>query len=230
MPNFKDLEKSIHISFKNKALLRQAFIHRSYLNENRGKNLESNERLEFLGDAVLELATSKFLFRKLPQQPEGELTSLRSSLVKTSTLATVARDLHLGDYLKMSKGEEQSGGRDNPSLLANTVEALIGAIYLDQGLSSAQIFTRDHLFGRLKKIMELNLHRDFKSTLQEKIQAQGKNTPTYHTIKETGPDHKRKFTIEVRVENTSLGTGTGASKQIAEQNAAQRALDKLEEK
>ena len=218
---------SLDITFKNQKLLAQAFIHRSYLNEAKQPGLESNERLEFLGDAVLELITSEYLYLQLPDKPEGELTNLRSSLVKTATLSQVALELELGQYLKMSHGEEQGGGRTNLSLLANTVEALIGAIYLDQGISAANHFAAQHIFSRLEQIIAKNLHHDYKSTLQEKIQAQGRATPTYHLVSEIGPDHHKEFTIEVKVDQQSLGIGRGASKQKAESSAAKNALEKL---
>lgn len=227
MSDFSQLQTSIGISFKNKSLLAQAFIHRSYLNENRGKKLQSNERLEFLGDAVLELATSEFLFQKLTHQPEGELTSLRSSLVKTGTLASTADKLKLGSYLKMSRGEAAGGGKTNETLLANTFEALIGAIYLDQDFTQAEKFLNTYLFPQLKTILENNLHHDFKSTLQEKVQAQGQPTPQYQTVKAIGPDHQKIFTITVLINGKIMGRGQGSSKQRAQQDAAQAALKKL---
>ncbi len=230
MPSLSDLESIIGITFTDKGLLEQAFNHRSFLNENKGKFFSSNERLEFLGDAVLELTTSEFLFHELPQKPEGELTSLRSSLVKTETLASVARELNLGIYLKMSKGEEQTGGRTNASLLANTVEALIGAIYLDQGFTASRHFAQKYIFVKLPQILRLNLYRDFKSTLQETVQAQGKTTPVYETLSAVGPDHHKVFTISAIVDGHTLGQGTGPSKQKAEQAAAAAALEKIQRK
>lgn len=225
--NLKPLQSTIGITFKNPAFLEQAFIHRSYLNETKQRGLGSNERLEFLGDAVLELVTSRYLYTSLPQKPEGELTNLRSSLVKTETLAAIAKDLNLGKFLQMSRGEEQGGGRSNVSLLANTVESLIGAIYLDQGIDSVDQFAGKYIFPRLSEIVAKNLHHDHKSTLQEIIQAQGQPTPTYHVVSEIGPDHQKLFTVEVKVETKSLGTGTGSSKQKAESAAAKQALDNI---
>ncbi len=230
MPSLSTLESTLNLTFTDKNLLEQAFNHRSFLNENKGKFLASNERLEFLGDAVLELATSEFLYNELPQKPEGELTSLRSSLVKTETLSSVARQLNLGLFLKMSKGEEQTGGRTNASLLANTVEALIGAIYLDQGFAASCNFAQKYIFIKLPQILRLNLHRDFKSTLQETVQAQGKTTPVYETLSAIGPDHHKVFTIKVVVDGKTLGQGTGPSKQKAEQAAAASALEKIQRK
>ncbi len=229
MPH-KNLLSQLGFTFKNPILLERAFIHRSYLNETKNQNLESNERLEFLGDAVLELIVSEHLFISLPDQPEGELTNLRSSLVKTDTLASVAKDLNLGSYLKMSKGEEQGGGRSNTGLLANTVEALIGAIYLDQGISAAEMLAKQFILSKLPEIIAKNLHRDFKSTLQEKIQALGQATPTYQLVSEIGPDHQKVFTIEVTIEGKSLGIGKGPSKQKAETMAAKAALENLSQK
>lgn len=222
--DFLKLEKSLDLTFKDKSLLAQAFIHRSYLNEAQGRNLESNERLEFLGDAVLELAVSEFLFRQLPRQPEGELTALRSSLVKTDTLARVAEKLKLGLYLKMSRGEKLGGGKTNKSLLANTTEALLGAIYLDQGMSKATVVVDTFLLPELSTIISLGLHRDFKSTLQEKVQSQGLPTPEYSVLSEVGPDHQKTFVVQVRVGGEIWGEGSGSSKQRAETQAARHAL------
>ncbi len=216
--------KSLQSSFKNKQLFEQAFIHRSYLNENRKNTLKSNERLEFLGDAVLELATSLYLFKKYPKKPEGELTALRSALVKTETLAQVASDLKLGINLKMSRGEARSGGQTNSSLLANTTEAVIGAIYLDQGFEAASKFISYHVFPHLKQILKLGLYKDFKSTLQETIQSKGHPTPEYKTISSSGPDHHKTFKVKVLVEDKTLATGIGPSKQKAQQDAAKNAL------
>jgi len=222
-----DLQKTINIQFKNSDLLSKAFVHRSFLNETKNQ-IQSNERLEFLGDAVLELATSRHLFQTFPQKPEGELTNLRSSLVKTDTLAQVASQLKLGDYLKMSRGEKNSGGQTNTSLLANTLEALIGAIYLDQGFDTAQKFISQFLFPKLDNIIKLGLHHDFKSTLQESVQSQGKPTPIYRTVETSGPDHQRTFTVQVKVSQKTLGIGKGASKQRAQQAAAKNALKNIE--
>lgn len=223
----KKLQEDLKLTFKDPSLLERAFTHRSYLNEHKQQALKSNERLEFLGDAVLELAVSSYLYRKMPNKPEGELTALRSSLVKTETLHQVAVKLSLGKHLKMSRGELASGGKTNTGLLANTVEAVIGAIYLDRGFEAAETFISTHILPKLKKIISLNLHHDFKSTLQEKVQSQGLPTPIYRTVDETGPDHLRKFNIEVTVNSKPLGTGTGLSKQKAQQQAARDALAKM---
>lgn len=213
----------------NNKILKKAFTHRSYLNETEQRGLESNERLEFLGDAVLELAVSQFLFDKFPDKPEGELTALRAALVKTSTLADVANSLNFGDQLMMSRGETQTGGRENPSLLANTFEAVIGAIYLDSDFSHVTNFLKKHLFIKIDNILEKNLHRDFKSLFQELVQSKGHPTPSYKLIEESGPDHDKTFTMALMVGDTQIALGTGKSKQLSQQEAAKKGLAKLEE-
>lgn len=216
-----------NLKFKNPNLLQQAFIHRSYLNEHKQNDLQSNERLEFLGDAVLELITSLYLFDKFPQKPEGELTALRSALVKTETLYAVAQKLELGKHLKMSRGEKRTGGQTNPSLLANTVEAVIGAIYLDQGFEASNQFISIHIFPYLQDILNKGLYRDYKSSLQEIVQSQNQATPEYQTISAVGPDHNKTFKVKVLINHKALAIGTGASKQKAQQAAAQKALEKF---
>lgn len=211
-------------TFKDPTLLAQALTHRSAVNEKLG--VVSNERLEFLGDAVLELATTMFLYQKLPQEPEGVLTSFRSALVKRSMLARVAKQLDLGLKLTMSKGEEQMGGRENPALLENTFEAFVGALFKDQGFDVCYRFLNEVLFVQFEEISAKNLQRDHKSQLQETIQAQGKPTPTYKTLEESGPDHKKTFTVAVMVGKERLGIGSGKSKQEASQMAAKDALEK----
>ncbi|MBD3279703.1 MAG: ribonuclease III, partial [Candidatus Pacebacteria bacterium] len=178
--------------FQNLDLLVTALTHRSALNEREASGTtaqESNERLEFLGDAVLELITTEFLFEKFPQDPEGMLTAYRSALVKTSTLAAAAQELKLGEKMYLSKGEEATGGRENESLLADTFEAVIGALYLDQSYQAVKEFLEQHLFVKFKKIKTQRLYKDPKSLLQETVQAQGSNTPIYQVVSETGPDH-----------------------------------------
>jgi ribonuclease III len=213
--------------FKDSLLLKTALTHRSSLNEGISPASESNERLEFLGDAILELATTEFLFEKFPSEPEGVLTAYRSSLVKTTTLAEVAQELNLGQKLYMSKGEEATGGRNNPGLLADTTEAIIGAIYLDQGYEATKKFLKENLFNKFDQIKEQKLYQDSKSLLQEIVQSKGFEAPVYKVTKEDGPDHDKKFTIEVLVNSKPTGTGVGKSKQLAQQAAAQEALDKL---
>jgi len=216
------------LPIKNQKLFDTALTHRSYLNEN-PKVKQHNERLEFLGDAVLELIVSSFLFDQYPGKPEGWLTALRAALVKTTTLAEIAKNLKLGEELRLSRGEEQGGGRQNPSLLANTFEAVIGAIYLDSGYDTAQQFIATHLFPETKNIIDQQLLKDYKSLFQEAIQSQNEPTPTYKVIKASGPDHNKTFIIKVFVCNKPWGRGTGKSKQEAEQQAAKKALETLEE-
>lgn len=216
------------IPVKNEKLLTKAFTHRSYLNESGEEFNESNERLEYLGDAVLELAVSEFLFKKFTDKPEGELTSLRAALVKTTTLAKASQRISLGEKLLMSRGEEQTGGRENQSLLANTFEAVIGAIYLDSGFKTVVTFLEANLFPFIDEIIANNLHRDYKSTFQELVQAEGHPTPTYKVVGEQGPDHDKIFTVALMVGTATIATGTGKSKQLAQQQAAQLGLEKLE--
>lgn len=212
--------------FTDQQLLTQALTHRSALNEPHLKVTESNERLEFLGDAVLELIATDYLFKHFPDQPEGVLTAYRSALVKTTSLAKVAETLGIGESILMSKGEEAGGGRTNESLLADTFEALTGALYLDQGLSAAEAFLTQHLFITLPEILKRKLYQDAKSSLQETVQARGLPTPTYEVLEEKGPDHDKVFTITVLVGDTVVGTGSGKSKQAAQQEAAQNALER----
>lgn len=216
-------------NFKNKSLLEQAFTHRSYLNELRAKkdvgSIDSNERLEFLGDSIIAFLTSEFLYKKFPNLAEGKLTNLRSFLVKTQTLSKVARELSLGQYLKLSRGE-QNAGPNNPTLLANTFEAVVGAIFLDSGLYRVKTFLREVLFPKIYQ--GLVNYKDNKSLLQENVQKDKKATPIYDVLKTEGPDHKRIFTVGVFVERKLLGKGRGASKQEAEQEAAKAALQNLE--
>ena len=214
---------------KNPDLLTKALTHRSYLNETSDQKIsESNERLEFLGDAVLELIVSEYLFDKFPDKPEGELTSLRAALVKTTTLAKISRKLQLGEKLLMSRGEAQTGGRDNQGLLANTFEAIIGAIYLDSNISTVKKFLAENLFTELTEIIENNLHRDYKSTFQEIVQGYGHPTPSYEVTDEEGPDHEKIFTVALMVSDKKIAIGKGKSKQLAQQQAAQKGLEKLD--
>jgi len=218
----------MNIPVNDKKLLEKAFTHRSFLNESGNEYNESNERLEYLGDAVLELAVSEFLYEKFPDKPEGELTSLRAALVKTTTLASVARKLDLGSNLLMSKGEEQTGGRENQGLLANTFEAVIGAIYLDSGFKTVVTFLEKQLFVLVDEIIANDLHKDFKSTFQEIVQADGHPTPTYKVIADEGPDHDKTFTVSLMVGKVEISQGSGKSKQLAQQAAAQAGLEKLD--
>ncbi len=221
--NFEELENRISIIFKDKENLRRALVHRSYLNENQ-KEEESNERLEFLGDAILEFIVSSYLFAKFTNQDEGHLTALRSRLVNTIALADTARKLGLGELLLMSRGEAQTG-RTNPSLLANTVEAIIGAIFIDQGIDAAERFVNTFIIEKVHEIVKESL-KDPKSLLQEFVQAKGLPAPVYRTVSQDGPDHAREFTVEVLIDKKPYGQGTGASKKVATQVAAGIALEK----
>jgi ribonuclease-3 len=221
---FKDFQKLIKVKFKNLELLHQVFVHRSYLNENPGFPLNHNERLEFLGDAVLELVVTEYLFITYPN-PEGDLTNWRSALVKGQMLASVAQELDMGHLLYLSKGEEKSGGKSRALILANTFEALIGAIYLDLGYTVAQKFVTRNLIGRLPEILEKGLHVDAKSHLQELSQDKLGITPNYKVLSERGPDHAKEFSVGVYVADKLIGEGTGNSKQTAEQAAATHALE-----
>lgn len=207
----------------------RAFTHRSFLNETPDDGRQSNERLEFLGDAVLELIVSDELYHQFPDKEEGEMTSLRAALVRTQTLAQVATTLGLGDRLQMSRGEAAGGGRTNPSLLADTFEAVIGALYLEKGLSAATQFVKDNLLIELATILSNNLHRDYKSSFQEKVQSQGHPTPHYDVISAEGPDHQKTFTVALCVGEQKISEGTGPSKQLAQQAAAKIGLERLEE-
>ncbi|HUV47262.1 MAG TPA: ribonuclease III [Candidatus Bathyarchaeia archaeon] len=212
--------------FKNEKLLETAFTHRSFLNENRNKNLISNERIEFLGDAVLELIVSLYLYQKYPQLAEGQLTLLRSQLVQTKTLSLASQNLKVGPQLKLSRGEKESGGNKNPSILADTFEAIVGAVYQDAGFQAAFEFVKKNLLVPSEKLFKDQLPEDFKSKLQENVQALGLNTPNYEILASLGPDHNKTFEVAVFSGTQRLGQGVGKSKQEAEQKAAQKALEK----
>lgn len=215
--------------FKNPALLETALSHRSSLNEPQSGSTsqESYERFEYLGDAVLELITTEFLFHGYPKEPEGVLTAYRSALVKTTTLAEVAQELKLGEKMYMSKGEEATGGRSNEGLLADVFEAVIGALYLDQGYEAVKSFLEKILFPKFEQIKSDKSYRDNKSYYQEMVQAKGLPTPIYEVEEANGPDHDKTFTVNVLVEGQITGTGSGKSKQLAQQEAAREALEKL---
>lgn len=216
--------------FKNQDLLVTALTHRSAINENLSGSKVSNERLEFLGDAVLELCATNFLFQELPEEQEGSLTSYRSALVKTTTLAEIAEEMGLSESLFMSKGEKRTGGNHNPSLLADTFEALLGALYMDQGYDVVYAFLSEKLFPKFEVIKANQLHLDFKSSFQEFVQAQGKPTPTYSVLGEKGPDHQKEFTVGVFIDTEKIAEALGTSKQKAEEAAAKAALEKLKGK
>jgi len=223
--NFEKFEESAGTKFEDKSLLRQAFTHRSYINENKDSKLEHNERLEFLGDAVLELVVTDFLYKKLTDSSEGEMTSLRSFLVNADTCSLVATKLGVNDFLLLSKGESKDNGRARQYILANTLEAIIGAIYIDKGYESAKEFILTHITPMVDEVIESGAWIDAKSLFQEKAQENIGTTPSYKTIKETGPDHDKHFTVAVSVGNDVFGTGVGKSKQDAEQEAARNALE-----
>lgn len=226
MTDLSELTSILNIKFNNSDILQTAFTHRSYLNEAKGIK-QSNERLEFLGDAVLEFIVSKFIYEKRAEDDEGSLTNLRSYIVKTGSLAKAALILRLGEYLRMSKGEELSGGRNNPQLLANTFEALLGGIFLDQGIEKAEEMVNRFLLPGFEQEIKSGPPKDNKSALQELIQTRDKQSPHYKILRTTGPDHAKQFVVGVFVKGKEVGEGTGASKQVAEEEAAKEALDKL---
>jgi ribonuclease-3 len=219
-------EKKIGVTFTDKSLLTQAFTHRSFINENRELKREHNERLEFLGDAVLELVSTQFLYEKYPQKHEGDLTAIRAALVNTITISDVARELGFNDELLLSKGESRDEGRARQAILANTYEAVIGAVYLDQGYEIAADFIIRTLLPRTDHIVKESLWIDSKSFFQERAQERFGVTPIYKTVAEEGPDHDKQFTVAVFVGNEQIAKGTDRSKQGAEQVAAREGLDK----
>lgn len=226
MKDLSHFETSAGIVFRDKNLLKQAFVHRSYVNEHQGLAVGHNERLEFLGDAVLELIVTDFLYREFPGQTEGELTAYRAALVNTGSLSRIGAELNMGDYLFLSKGEAKDTGRAREYILANTFEALVGAIFLDQGYDSAQDFVSRKLLPTLKEIIEKKLWQDAKSAFQEKAQDEDGITPSYKVLSESGPDHDKIFRVGVYIHNKLIAEGTGRSKQDAEQSAAQEGLKK----
>ena len=221
------LLKKIKLNFNNTVLLEEALTHRSFINENNGTK-NHNERLEFLGDAVLELVVTELLFNNYPDKPEGDLTSFRAALVRTESLAYEAKKINLGESIFMSYGEEATGGRKRQYILANTMEALIGAIYLDQGYKCTEDFIKKHIYYKIEDIIKNRLDIDSKSKLQEISQEELRITPTYILINEEGPDHNKIFTMGVKINETVLARGAGDSKQKAEQNAATKALENWE--
>ena len=226
--DLKNIEKEINIVFKQTSLLKTAFIHRSYLNEHPGETLSHNERLEFLGDSVLGVIVSDYLYEKYPNKPEGDLTNYRSSIVNARILSQVAKELSLGKYLFLSKGEEETGGRDRQYILANTYESLLGAIYLDQGLAVSARFVRKNLITHLKEIVDKKLYKDFKSKLQELAQEKFNITPSYKVLSEQGPDHSKIYETGVYLNKKLIGKGVGNSKQNSEQEAAKNYLEKID--
>ncbi len=223
--DLSEFEKKIGLKFNDKSLLQQAFVHRSYINENKGSGLSHNERLEFLGDAVLELVITDFLYKKYTGKTEGDLTAYRSALVNADTCAGIATKLAMSEYLHLSKGESKDVGRARQYILANALEALIGAIYLDQGLETAKNFIEKNFTPLIDDIISGRSFIDAKSLFQEKAQEYDGITPSYKTVKETGPDHEKKFTVGVYISKELVATGEGESKQDAEQEAARKALN-----
>ena len=225
MIDFSQFEKKTNIVFNDKKLLEQAFIHRSYINENTASRLSHNERLEFLGDAVLELIVTDYLYNKYPDRDEGELTAYRSALVNAVIIGEVAQEMGMNDYLLLSKGEAKDAGRARSYILANTYEAYVGAVYIDQGYDVARDFIARTLFGKTDTIVAQKLWRDPKSLVQEKSQEYLNVTPVYKVISEAGPDHDKHFTIGVFFGDEQIAIGKGKSKQEAEQSAAKLALE-----
>jgi ribonuclease-3 len=221
---YQELSERIGISFNDHLLYQTAFTHKSYLNEHRYVKRDHNERMEFLGDAVLELIVTEYLYKHYPHKAEGDLTNWRSALVRGENLAKLARGLNLGKYLFLSRGEENSGGRDKDYILANSFESLLGAIYLDHNYKIAKKFIYDHLLVHLENILAKGLHIDAKSKFQELSQELLTVTPTYQCMKEEGPDHNKKFTMGAYLDGKLIAKGKGSSKQSAEQSAAQAAL------
>jgi ribonuclease III len=223
---FKDFQNSIGIKFENEKLLMQAFTHSSYVNEHRRKPYEDNERLEFLGDAVLELTVSQFLFKKYPMMSEGELTKLRAAIVCEPSLVSFSNDLSFSKLILLGKGEEMTGGRERPALLADVFEAFIGALYLDRGIEKVLEFLEKVVFPKINAGAFSHV-MDFKSQLQELVQRDGSGMIEYRVLQEKGPAHNREFISLVSLNEQELGIGTGKSKKEAEQRAAQMALNKL---
>ncbi len=219
------LEKVLGVTFADQIHLLTAITHRSYLNEHREAKQEHNERYEFLGDAVLELVVTDFLFQKYPEKPEGELTAIRAALVNTVSLADVSAKLGVNDFLLLSKGEERDTGRARQYILANAFESIIGAIYLDQGYDAARTFVGDQLFDRTETIVAKKLWQDAKSRFQELAQEHTSITPSYETLGQTGPDHDRLFTVGAFLGNEKVAEGKGRAKQEAEQEAAEKAIE-----
>jgi len=227
MIDWNDCQKNLGISFHQESLLEQAFVHSSYLNENPDFARPSNERLEFLGDAILNFIVAEKLYKEFPKLPEGKLTEIRASLVCRDTLAKLASSLKLGDWFLLGQGEEANAGRTKVGNLANVMEALIGALYLDQGLAKARRFIFTQLKSELKKIKAGKTTPNYKALVQEFIQRQKKLTPVYHLVEATGPDHNKQFTAEILVKGEALGRGTGKNKKAAESQAARAAWEKL---
>jgi len=220
------LQSILKIKFRNKSLLNRALTHRSHLNE-AGPGARDNERLEYLGDSVLALVVNEYLFKRFEKYPEGDLAKIKSAVVSEATLFKVARELNLGSFLLMGKGEELSGGRTRPSILANSLEAVIGALYLDSGLKDCKKLVLSLLKSDIERIDSMESYRDPKTTLQEYVQKKYRERPLYEIIAESGPDHQKQFTVRLVVAGKSVAEGTGASKRGAEMEAARKALEMI---
>ncbi|MCZ2845519.1 MAG: ribonuclease III [Candidatus Bathyarchaeota archaeon] len=223
------MEKILGVHFKDKSLLQEALIHRSYLNEHPDCSLQHNERLEFLGDSVLELLVSEHLYKEF-KKPEGEMTNLRAALVNTDILGKVAKELKIGNYLCLSKGEARDTGRARIALLANTLEAIIGAIYLDQGLEKTRQFVEKNILNALPGVLKKKIIKDPKTQFQEMVQEKLRITPHYEVLQEWGPDHERRFLVGLYLDKRVIAKGEGFSKQEAEEKAAYEALKTMENK
>jgi ribonuclease III len=228
MSELATVEAGLGLTFRDKTLLLRALTHRSYINENPNSPLEDNERLEFLGDAVLDFVTAEYLYHRFPEMDEGQLTSLRSALVRTETLARFASEMGLDQFIYMGRGEEESGGRARPAIMCGCYEALIGAYYLDQGLDAIRTFIIQIIKPVAQYIVQNETNKDAKSRLQELSQGHRQVTPTYRTISEQGPDHSKEFTVAAIIGGEIYGLGVGRSKQVAAQAAAQAALERLD--
>jgi len=225
--DLSSLEKKLGHEFKDGQLLQQALVHRSYLNEHKSFSLDHNERLEFLGDAVLELVVTDYLYENY-ELPEGELTNLRAAVVRGEMLSRVAREVSIEEYLLLSRGEQQGSEKARDYILANAVEAVIGALYLDGGYEKAKEFINKVIVAKLPEVLEKGLHVDAKSRFQELAQEKYRITPTYEVLSEEGLDHDKTFKIGLFLGNEQMGEGAGSSKQEAQQNAAREALEKIE--
>ncbi len=223
----EEFEIKFHLHFNDPQLIITALKHRSYLNITNEDRIYSNERLEFLGDAVLDLVVTHYLYEKFPKRTEGELSKIKSILVSKPVLADIANQMSLGSFVLINWGEEKTGGRKRQSILGDAMEALIGAIYLDQGLDAARAFIHEHLLKNFQKIIKRGLYKNYKSMLLEFAQSKGWEMPEYKVVREEGPDHAKEFVIEVYVDKQKLGEGRGSSKKTAEQQAARQAVKKL---
>jgi len=224
MKDFSSLENKLGFAFRSKELLTQAFVHRSYINENPEFNLDQNERLEFLGDAVLELVITEYLYKEYPGKAEGELTNWRAALVNAKMLSIIAQELGFNEFLLLSRGEAKELGKARQYILANTFEAFVGSLYLDSGYEVTQGFIKKYVLSKLSDIIEHKLYKDAKSQFQEEAQDKTGITPVYKVMKEWGPDHKKKFTVGVFLYESLVAEGEGYSKQEAEEEAASQAL------